>query len=81
MKTSWVFLINICNISSTLMLPVVCICGKFKLLYRSSFILFLKAVFNLIIPEAVLSTSEERIGEVAPVKLPNIREKINISNF
>ena len=32
---------------------------------RSSFIVFLKAAFNLLIPEAALSASEELIGEVA----------------
>ena len=49
------------------MLPAVCIWSKFKLLSRSSSIAFLKAVFNLLIPEAALSASEELIGEVAPL--------------
>ena len=47
------------------MLPAICILSKFKLLTRSSFIVFLKAVFNLLILEAALSASEELIEEVA----------------
>ena len=67
MKTIFLgFLINICNISLTLILPVACIWSKFILLCCSSFILFLKAVFNFIIPKAAFSSSEELIGEVAP---------------
>ena len=47
-----------------LMLPVVYIWDKFKLLSRLSFTVFLKEVFNLLIPEASLSAPEELIGKV-----------------
>ena len=61
------FVINICTSSSTMIQLVVCICIKFKSLARLPFIVLLYAVFNLLIPDAELSASEEIIGEVVPI--------------
>ena len=61
-----ILLINLCNIL-TLMPSAACIWSKVKLLSRSSLIVFLKAVFNILIIEASLSASAELIGEIAPI--------------
>ena len=59
------FLMNICTISSTLLLPVICIWIKFKSLSRSSFITLLNAVFNLLI--LIFCSSETLNGETTPI--------------
>ena len=68
-QSLWVFLINICTTSSTLMLSVVCIWT----LSRFSFIVLLHTIFNLLIPNAGLSAYQQQ--------LRNTREKSTSSIF